>query len=289
MNELKNKFNETFKTTRFTDLLKTGVEIKRADKSTTTRVNLITLISCIGMGVLGYIALDAIGAIIFLIITYTASFSLNFSMKKKVLLAYLKFYREKLPPVLYEGSIKIDKPSIPSSLSVLYPDTLHHWTVCYRLGEVETGFARVMSGNSETASGMAVIVPGKFEDGAVFKGWFPALGEKYCDSITTVGNTEGILEFATLLETRFETFALKTSDEYAVLYIPCAQDFMTSRTEDADGLTPQSLAKQFAYFTLAEAFGDLNVDKAEKALAMFDGDYSEEDAIYRKLWEKKKK
>ena len=290
MENLKEKFCSVFKSEAFSGVLKTGVEIKKADKALSKRLSLISLVSCLGMTVLGYFALGIIGVIIFFLVTYTSTFFFSFSMKKRALLAYLKHYREKMPPALFEGTKKIDKPEIPSTLNCLYPDTMHHWTTCYKIDDINTGFARIIKRNNEFASGMAVIVPGSFSDGHVFKGWFPAFTDDFSEETVSSGELpDTILEFAKVLDEKFDAFAICTTSEYAVLYLPTAQDFMTSRVEDSDGFSPLSLARQYGYFTLATAFKSFDCELLSSALSLFEEEYTEEDEIYRNLVEKKKK
>lgn len=290
MENLKEKFSSLYRGEAFSPLLKTGVEIKQADKALSKRLSLISLVSVLGMTVLGFFALGIIGVIIFFLVTYTSTFFFTFSMKKRALLAYLKHYREKIPPVLFEGFEKIDKPEIPSTLNSLYPDTMHHWTTCYKKDELNTGFARIIKKNNEFASGMAAIVPGSFSEGHIFKGWFPAFTDDFVEEVVSEGALpDGAQELASVLDKHFDAFAICTTEDYAVLYLPTAQDFMTSRVEDSDGMTPEALARQFAYFTLAEAFKSFDASCAQEALSLFGEAFPEENEIYQKLLEKKKK
>ncbi len=290
MENIKEKFSSIFKSEEFASLHKTGVDIKKADKSLSKRLTIVSFVSCIAMTVLGYFALGIIGVIIFFLITYTSTFFYSFSLKKRALLAYLKVYREKIPPVLFETAKKIDKPEISSTLNCLYPDTMHHWTTCYKIDEVNTGFARIIKKNNEFASGMAVIVPGNFSEGQIFKGWFPAFTDDFSEEMSSSGDIcAAALDFAKVIDEKFDAFAICTTSKYAVLYLPTAQDFMTSRVEDTDGMTPKSLARQYGYFTLATAFKSFDSVLASDALALFEAEFPEEDEIYLKLWEKKKK
>ena len=289
MENLRHKFNTLFKSSPFGELLKTGIELKKADKGTTKRMNTISVVSCVGMTVLGYFALGGlIGAIIFFIIAYAASFYLNFSMKKKVLLAYLKYYREDLPLHLCDEISKTDKPRIASTLNSLYPETMHHWTVCYSLDRVDTGFARIIENSREIASGFAVVGAAESFQGAVYKGYFPALTEEWVEELTVSGEiSEKALEFARVLDEHFETFAVVFGEDFSVIFSPSAQDFMTDRVEIPDGLLPENLARQTAYFNIAKAFDTLDVELLREAVLLFDGDFTEEKEIYKSIEEKK--
>ena len=289
MKNLKTEFNTLFKSSPFGELLKTGIELKKADKGTTKRMTTISAVSCVSMTVLGYFALGGlIGAIIFFVIAYAASFYLNFSMKKKVLLAYLKYYREDLPSSLCSEVSKTDKPRISSTLNSLYPETMHHWTVCYSLDRVDTGFVRIIEGGREIASGFAVVGAAEDFQGAVFKGYFPALTEEYAEEMTVSGNiSEKALDFANILNEQFETFAMVFGEDFSVIFSPSVQDFMTDRVETADGLAPENLARQVAYFNIAKAFNTLDTELLKDAVILFDSEFEEEKEIYKSIEGKK--
>ena len=289
MENLKNKFNTLFKSSPFGGLLKTGIDLKKADRGTTKRMTSISAISCVSMTVLGYFALNGIiGAIIFFIIAYSASFYLNYSMKKKVLLAYLKYYREALPSSLCEEASKIDKPRIASTLNALYPETMHHWTVCYSLDRIDTGFVRIIENAREIASGFAVTGASESFQGAAFKGYFPTLTEEYAEELTVSGSlSDKALEFAKVLDEHLESFAMVFGEDFSLIFSPSSQDFMTDRVESPNGLKPESLARQVAYFNVAKAFDSLDVNALRDAVSLFDEDFSEENEIYNSIEAKK--
>lgn len=285
MGNLKNQFTTLFKSSPFGELLKTGIDLKKADRGTTKRMTVISAVSCVSMTALGYFALGGIiGAIIFFIIAYSASFYLNYSMKKKVLLAYLKYYRESLPSALCEGISKTDKPRIASTLNSLYPETLNHWTVCYSLDRIDAGFVRIIENSREIASGLAIVGAAEDFQGAAFKGYFPTLTEEYAEELTFSGNlNEKAIEFAKILDEHFEAFAIVFGEDFSIIFSPSSQDFMTDRVETPDGLKPESLARQAAYFNIAKVFDTLDVDALNDTVSLFDGDFEEENEFYKSL------
>lgn len=285
MENLKTQFNLLFKSSPFGELLKTGIDLKKADRGTTKRMTAISAVSCVSMTILGYFALGGlIGALIFFIIAYAASFYLNYSMKKKVLLAYLKYYREALPTSLCDKASKTDKPRIASTLNSLYPETLNHWTLCYSVDRVDTGFVRIIEGSREIASGFATVCAAEEFQGAAFKGWFPTLTEEYAEELTVTGNLdERALEFSKILDEYFEAFAIVFGEDFSLIFAPSAQDFMTDRVDTPDGLKPESLARQLAYFNIAKAFDTLNVEALRDAVSLFDAEFEEENEIYKSI------
>ncbi len=278
-----NSFKETFHSEAFKDLVKKALEIKKADKGISGKLKIISIVSCLGMTVLGYFALGGIGAIIFLMISYVASFSLTLSMKKKTLIAYLKHYREKLMPYLAKAE-KIDKPDSSDYLNLLYPETLHHWTVCYSSSGTVMGFARIYKGASEIANGMAVCATGRGTEGRIFKGFFPTLAEDYVEEKTSTGFLpEGAEEFAKVLENHFNSYAMLFSDKCSLFFLPDASDFMAGRVEDKNDVSPKALARQFVYCEIAKAFTSLDVEKLIEACTLFECDLSDEDIIYKAM------
>ncbi|MBR5459690.1 MAG: hypothetical protein IKV53_02380 [Clostridia bacterium] len=271
MENFNDKFNNLFESSQLRELLALLEEIKKADKKTGKRMTAISFIASVSMAILGYFAIGLFGAVIFFVMVYTAAFYMNYSLKKRNLLAYLKVYRERLPQVLCSESSKIDKPRYASTLNLLYPDTLHHWTVCYSVNGIDTGFVRIQSSANESASGMAAVGSAFDFEGSVFKGYFPALTDEYIDELYVPEGTDSrIAEFARLLDSRFQSFAIVCGDEYSVLFIPSAQDFMTSRIEYSDGLSRDSLARQVGYFDIARAFETLDVNALSMALTPFE-------------------
>jgi hypothetical protein len=247
-------------------------EIKKADKSVSKKLKLISIVSCVSMTFLGYFALGAVGAIIFLIISYTASFALTLSMKKKTLIAYLKHYRETLIPSIM-ASDKIDKPSSPAYLNLLYPDTLHHWTVCYKSNNTAFGFARLYKGASEIANGMAVCSDENRYNGRIFKGFFPTLSDDYVEErVLTGALPENIELFADVLEKHFNSYAMVFSSDGALLFLPDASDFASGRVEDKNDVSEKALARQYAYARLAEAFSSLDTNKLNNVCPLFNYD-----------------
>ncbi len=283
MENIKTKFTNLFKSSPFGELLKKGIDLKKADRGTTKRMTGISAVSCVSMTVLSYFALGGIiGAIIFFIIAYSASFYLNYSMKKKVLLAYLKYYREELPSILCEEAEKTDKPRIASTLNSLYPETLNHWTVCYSLDRIDAGFVRIIEGTREIASGFAAVGAAEGFCGAAFKGYFPTLTEEYAEELTFSGDLdEKALEFARILDEHFEAFAIVFGEDFSLIFSPSSQDFMTDRVETPDGLKPESLARQVAYFNIAKAFDTLDLESLRDAVTLFEGEFEEENEIYK--------
>ncbi len=277
-----NSFKEIFSKDETQAFLKTALEIKKADRSTSKKLKILSVVSCIGMTVLGYAALGPIGAILFLIISYVATFSLTLSMKKKALLAYLKHYREKLPMCL-ENAEKINKPETPDALNLLYPDTLHHWTVCYKSGSA-AGFVRIYKGASEIANGFAVCSDGKGCAGKIFKGYFPTLAEDYTDECITHGFVpDGAQDFAKVLEENFESFSMLFSESTSLLFLPTASDFMAGRVEDEDDVNPKALSRQWAYLNIAKVFNTLDANELREICRLFSADFTQEEVIYNTL------
>ncbi len=285
--DYKTNFKDLFSKIETQEFIKKALDIKKADRNISKKLKWISVISCIGMAVLGYVAFGAVGSILFLLITYISSFSLTLSMKKKALMAYLKHYRENLLKCL-AGAEKIDKPSEASWLNMLYPDTLHHWTVCYTAENVAVGFSRIYKGTSEIANGMAACAAGKGTEGRIFKGFFPTLAEDYVEERASTGFLpEGAEEFAKVLEKHFNSYAMLFSDKYSLLFLPTASDFMTGRVEDSDDVSPRALARQFAYVNIAVAFETLDASVCDEVCELFECDLSSEEEIYKSMKERK--
>ena len=279
-----NTFKSLFKSERLKEFIKTALQIKKADKSASVKLKILSVVTCVGMTVLGYFAFrNFTGAIIFLIISYVSTFSLTLSMKKKALLAYLKHYRENLL-LLLANLTKTAKPDTPDSLNLLFPNTMHHWTLCYEKNTSFIGFARLYENSREIANGCAVCSGGMDFSGTIYKGYFPSISEEFTEDAKVLGApSDDAREFAAALDAYFNSYALIFSEKASLLFLPTATDFMSGRVETPDDVEPKALARQLAYVGISEAFGSLDKATLCNALELFDIDLSEEIKIYESI------
>lgn len=279
MENLFEKVNSLWENGETQKKLEIGQEIKAADTKASKRLNIITAVSCIVMGALGFFAfrLSLLGAALFAFIAYVSSAFFNFSTKKKILIAYLKFYREQIPVIFNEEIEKIDEPDTEAPLDLLYPNTKQHWTVCYKEYNSFIGFVRISNEFGENASGMTIISGSDNQSGKIYKGCFSSISDECDDCLKTVGSpSREAVEFAEILDKYFETFAMVFAEGMSLLFVPSAQDFMSGRVSDKDDLNFKNFARQFAYFNTVKAFENLDKDFLSENLALFETDLQED-------------
>lgn len=270
------------------DFLTKGLQLKNADKSLSKKLSMITLLSCVGMTVLGFFALRLVGAILFFIIAYVSTFALTLSLKKKVLLAYLSHYRMNLLKIL-SGAKKIDKPEFTYPIQTVRPDALYHWTVCYNLEENCLGLLRILKNSQEEMCAFCTISHESNYSGVIYKGYFPFISSENAEEITSNGILpDSASNFAKELEKHFSSFVMVFSSDSSLLLIPEACDFMAGRVENKDDLTPNALLCQYAYINVSKAFTMLNCNYLINACELLECDTNELLDIYTKCEENAK-
>lgn len=239
MNERYIKLKEAYDSEKGKEYLELGETIKKLDKSTGKRLTFVIVSSIITMTVLGYVALHALGAVLFLGITCIASFFLFYSSKKNVLLKYLTFYRSRIPRMLAMAEdIEVKDEKIPDSdfVSTLSDKGKLEYRMCHRYGDLYMGFAKFMVGSEPCLQGLLYF---------------------------TKGDTDVSEEFEKLVSEEFEEYKILLNGENAMLFIPWVNDYLNGRVEMTDDLTFPSVARQYDYYLLGKAFArEVNGEKS---------------------------
>ncbi|MBE6650954.1 MAG: hypothetical protein E7613_06545 [Ruminococcaceae bacterium] len=230
MNERYIKLKEAYDSEKGKEYLELGETIKKLDKSTGKRLTFVIVSCFITMAVLGYVALHAFGALLFIGITAIASFFLYYSSKKNVLLKYLTFYRSRIPRILaMTDEIEVKAENIPDSdfVTTLSDKGKLEYRMCHRYGELYIGFAKFMVGGEPCLQGLLYF---------------------------TKGDTDVSEEFDALLSGEFDEHRIVLRDGKAMLFIPWVNDYLNGRVEMTDDLTFPSVAKQYDYYLLGKSF-----------------------------------
>lgn len=240
MNDNTNAFSLAYNSDEGKEILALGEKIKKLDKSNDRRLQILILISFVGMTILGYISMGIVGSVIFFLITAVSSFALYYSSKKNVLLKYLTFYRSRVPKLIaMADGTTVTAEEIPDSefISTLSSEGKLAYRMCHRYGELYIGYAKFMVGENPILQGLLYF---------------------------TEGNGTDLERFEEVLKEEFDNYTLKVEDDKAMLFIPGVEDYLNGRVEMKDDLSFPALMKQYDYYMLGKSFRDAVSDKTEE-------------------------